>query len=168
MEVALVNINLKRVDNNCFDKILEYFDEVGFYYKTKRPESLTEGNIRQLLGEKDCDAFSITIDNKKHGIISFEEDPIENNAVIMHLRLTDMNIILENVGEFDNIIHEKVKDYNILKVEVFSFDEKGKSMCELLGFEVEAVMRNHVFKDNKYNDKIIYRKVISGRSGICD
>lgn len=154
-----MDIKLVEIDDYNFSSVVKLYEEKEFFFKTKRPESLFEGNIRDLvLNDDDDKTFYIYCNDNLEGIISIEEDNIEEDSIFVNLRLKNMNLILNDIESFHNVLLDFSRKYEIIKMNIFDFDEIGKEVCKKLMFNIEAILKNHVYKNNKYNDLIIYSK----------
>lgn len=154
-----MDIKLVEIDDYNFSSVVRLYEEKEFFFKTKRPESLFEGNIRDLvLSDDDNKTFYIYCNDNLQGLISIEEDNIEENSIFINLRLKNMNLILDDIESFHNVLLNFSRKYEIIKMNIFDFDEIGKEVCKKLMFSIEAILKNHVYKNNKYNDLIIYSK----------
>lgn len=154
MKIKLIELN----DYN-FSSVVKLYDDKEFFFKTKRPESLYEGNIRELVLNDDK-VFLIYCNENLEGLISMEKDDIEENSIFINLRLKNMNLILDDIENFRNVILDFSREYEIIKMKIFDFDEIGKEICKRLTFNIEAILKNEIYKNNKYNNLLIYSKKV--------
>ena len=154
---------LKLSDNSDFSTIYTLYESKDFYFKTKRPESLYSGNINSLLVKDSDEIYQIYFNDNLEGLLSIKEDEVEKEALIMNIRLKNMDMILYNKDEFRKVLNKYIICYDIVKMRIFGFDNKGIEICEKLKFSIEAVLKSHIYKNNIYNDLLIYsRKVLGG------
>ncbi|NFF81596.1 hypothetical protein FC764_10160 [Clostridium botulinum] len=153
-----MNIKLKKIKDDNFSCIPKLFEDNNFYFKTKRPESLYEGNIKNLLLECKNKSFSIFVEDDLEGLFSAEKDLIEDNAVFINVRLKNMDLLLYNLELFFSEFKKILVDYHIIKMKVYDFDKIGKKVAEEMSFNIEAILREHIYKNNAYHDLIIYSK----------
>ena len=155
-----LEIKIIEADNYNFPSIVKLYEDKEFFFKSKRPESLFEGNIKELVLNNSDKAFLIYCNNKLEGLVSIEEDEIEKNSIFINLRLKDMNLILDNGESFNNLLFDISREYGIIKMRIFDFDEIGKKVCKELQFNIEAILKDHIYKNNKYNNLLIYSKKV--------
>ncbi len=154
-----MKIDIRRLEDKDFSLLPDLFNDSCFYFRTKRPESLNEGRIKELVIGGNNSAFLIFIEEKVQGILSFEPCKFEPHSAILHFRLMNQDAMVDYIDEFRKFIYMFAKDrYSNIKARVYGFDDSGKEFCTLLSFEIEAVLKKHVYKFGEYHPLIIYSK----------
>lgn len=154
-------IELKNPDMNYLNQMIEFFDDKNFFFKTKRPESLSEAKIKELVFESSDLTYLIFIDNRFEGIFSIEEDTIQPSSILFNLRFKNMRLAIDHIDTIFSYLCSFVDEKKMIKFRVYDFDEEGKEICKLLSFNLEAILRSHIFKFNKYHNLLIYSKNLS-------
>lgn len=154
-------IKVNEINDTYSPDIFRLFEETSFFFKTKRPETMNEGMINQLVFNSNQKVFGIFSDEMLIGLIGLEEDAIDCDSVYTHIRCNKMNLLLDNIEYIDNRIKSIIRKYKYQKIRVYDFDCEGKKLCESLSFEIEAVFNKHIYKKNEYHNVIVYVKEIS-------
>lgn len=154
-----MEIDIKELEDKNFNLLLSLFNDNYFYFRTKRPEALNEGKIKELVAGRDIHTFLIFIEEKVQGILSFEPCKFEDHSVVLHFRLMDQSVMGTYIDEFRKFVYAFTKNrYSSIKVIVYGFDNFGKEFCNLLSFEIEAILKKHVYKFGDYHSLIVYSK----------
>lgn len=156
-----MKIEFREAEERNFGSITRLFQDSKFFFDTKRPESLSEGNIRKLIFKRNKRVLMIFCEDTLQGLVSFVKDQIDNEAVLLGLRMKDMDLLLNNANEIYGHLEDFISSYKRIKMKIYDFDFSGKKLCELLSFNAEAALKDHVYKNNCYHDLIIYSKKVN-------
>ena len=151
-----MNFELIRPTEEYFTLVLTFFENKEFYFRTKRPETLNEGIIRNIIFRENT--FLVSYGDRIEGIIQFEQNDIENEAIDIHVRFKNMELLFENIEKFYDALYEILGKNCFVKGKSFAFDSYGVRLWQTMGFKIEAVLSKHIFKNGAYHDMIIFSK----------
>ncbi|NBI06436.1 hypothetical protein [Senegalia massiliensis] len=144
-------IELKKMEDIFLKEVFTLFQNENFYFDTKRPNSLSEGNIKSILHQFK-DIRTIFYGTELIGLVAFKEK-FDNR--FMTISISDINVIYNNCKKFKSIILEYVNKYKVSFVRMYSFDKEGLLIADILNFKTELILKEHIYKQNKYHDLLI-------------
>ncbi len=150
-------LKLRKINKNNLDlNIYHLFESNRFYFGSKRPETLTEGQINKILRRFD-NVYVIEYQNTAIGLIG-TEGYLTDDSLCLSIRSNDMRFLISHIKILSDWLIEVKGDYQILRAHVYDFDFEGKALYDKLFFQKEAVFKEHVYKFNQYHDVIVYVK----------
>jgi hypothetical protein len=158
-KVKRVTFKLIRLRENNLPVVYQFFENEDFYFASKRPNTLSENKIRQIVLENALTSYIFYSDDKPIGILSFRYFEVDNKSTVMQFRCLDMQLVLGNAQNFKNMLLNYISGNNpSIKFVAYDFDETGKEFAHMLSFNTEAILKEHVFKAGKYYDVLIFSK----------
>lgn len=154
-------LELKKIEEGLFQPIYRLFEDDSFYFGTKRPKTLTEGDIRKIILKDYNAAFLIFHKGMPIGILGTKENKYHVNSLNMDIRSRDMDLLLENIEVINKWLLDFQQEYQELRAQVFNFDDYGKILYKNLSFQREAVLKGHVYKFNQYHDVLLFAKKVN-------
>lgn len=144
---------------NNLPLVYQFFENEDFYYASKRPNTLSENKIRQIVLENQLSSYIFYSDDEPVGILSFKRFEVDNKSTVMQFRCLDMQLVLDNAKNFKNMLLNYIRGNNpSIKFIAYDFDEAGKEFAHMLSFNIEAILKEHAFKAGKYHNVLIFSK----------
>lgn len=137
-----------------------WFDDNGFYFFTKRPESLSPGIIESILNSS---MVMVNEKDKPLGLIKMDTEHFCNtHSMEIEFRFCSEDFYTDILGLkiFWSFIYDQFynisKLLNMIYIRVYSFDKLNIDFLEKLGIERKAELKEHIFKYDQYHDLFIY------------
>ncbi len=150
----------RRIKQEEFSRCLRWFNKEDFYFFTKRPNSLSPGDIDVILK----DSFVFTNEkNKPVGLFKFDSEFFATYYVFMgEFRFADKEYYSNSIGErllFGYIYYvffETNKFVKKIMFRVHAFDKATIDFLNSFNIRQEVCLKNQVYKFGKFNDLFIY------------
>lgn len=150
----------RAIDDHDLDRSFAAFDSRDFYFYTKRPQSLSEGIITNILNGA-C-VFTDESDNAL-GLLKTDRGYFyNNNSLLCEFRFFEKDTYQNGVGEmlFATFLKEYFFGRNMyfkrIMVRAYEFDNITRKFLDNLDITIDAVLDRHVYKDNRFQQLLIY------------
>jgi hypothetical protein len=149
--------DIKPQDKNGCAK---WFNEHDFYFFTKRPDSLSPGNVDSILNS----SYVFTDEKGKAvGLIKFDSNYFSNSYVLSgEFRFADREFYTNSMGEkllfgfIHSYFYETNKFLKRIMFRVYEFDQITINFLNRFAVCREACLKDHVYKNGKFNNFYIY------------
>jgi len=146
------------IEERGVDECLRWFLRPDFYFRTKRPHSLSEAAVRRLLDE-DGWRYFIAEEGRPVGLGGIASEDRQRTAARVEWRFdsdvgpeqaaSGVRGLIEDVA-FGVLNFEKAHCYQ------FGFDDWAGVVYERAGMRREARLRDHVYKSARFFDVIVW------------
>lgn len=140
-----------------FIEIIKLFDGNDFYYRTKRPESVNETIIKELVYNKDAKTWIIKRGAGTIGIMSIttKRDSLLEHQ--LHYRIKSNENNYEVFQWTLRYLKDELNELDAVAMEVYSFDIQYLELLKKFNFQLVSTYREHVYKHGKYHDIFEYK-----------
>ncbi|MBD3289255.1 GNAT family N-acetyltransferase [candidate division KSB1 bacterium] len=163
MDIEIGDLRLARLDKKDFREIYAAFGREDFYYSTKRPASLSSGEIIAMLQNPKRRFYTVRDDeNRLRALCDYRIDEFSYRNVNVNFRIiedADWSVIgVEVVKQIFNWLF-LVENFIKATMYVFQFDSKMRQLCDAYGFKEEGLLNQNVFKYGRFYNTLIYSKL---------
>ena len=158
-------ISLRALNENDSIKILEWVNKPELKKMTGTVYPISELEHKNWFENKvthnNEKIFGIELNSEKKliGIVGLKNINYINSNAELYIYIGDNSYIGKGLGRdsLTTIVKFSFEEMNLHKIylEVFSYNENAKLLYEKVGFEIEGILKESLFKNGRYYDKIL-------------